>query len=127
MDSVTTGIPPVSTRLPRDGCDVVTAGLAVVVAVDLAAQRVGHERGVDDQLLRLRQVERAPGRERHLVVRGSVDRRGRRHGRAKLGCRRLFVLALPRGLDRDDRRELVGVGIVSGAGVGCARRAARFQ
>ena len=25
-----------------EGCDVVTAGLAVVVAVDLAAERVGH-------------------------------------------------------------------------------------
>lgn len=44
-----------------NGRDVVPARLAVVVAVDLAAQRVGHERGVDNQLLGLRQVERAPG------------------------------------------------------------------
>jgi len=34
-----------------DRRDVVAAGLAGVVAVDLAAQRVGQERAIDDQLL----------------------------------------------------------------------------
>ena len=36
-----------------DRRDVVAAGLAVVVAVDLAAERVGQERAIDDQFLGL--------------------------------------------------------------------------
>ena len=51
--------------ISADGCDVVTACLAIVAAVDLTAQRIGHERAVDDQLLGFRRGELAAGRERY--------------------------------------------------------------
>ena len=54
---------------PADRCNVVAAGLSVVIAIDRPSERIGHERAVDDQLLRLRQVELAVGYERHGVVR----------------------------------------------------------
>ena len=53
------GIPPVVTRVPLIGRNVIAAGLAGVRAVDFAAERVGHERAVDDQLLGLRRGELA--------------------------------------------------------------------
>ena len=50
-----------------------------------------------------------------LIV--GVNSRGHRRGRAQLGRRRLSVLAFARGLDLDDRRQLVGIGVVGRVGV----------
>jgi hypothetical protein len=67
-----------------DGCNVVTAGLAIAGAVDPAAERVGDERAINDQLFWLRRSELGPGREHYLVVRGAVDRRRHRDRRSQL-------------------------------------------